>query len=179
LPAGKHGSQWNSDQADSGGAVSWAYDNAPSRDKPSQRSPSVGEPASALADEPRGRHSSVAEPAASQMGQPEADWREPGRRASARHSAEYSDSGIGGSAAPAPAMSPPPPPPSPPPPSPPPSPDRGPVMSPPPPPTARHRGTDPLSDADEPQSGGQSVAELLARLQTSSSEGGRRRRRED
>jgi hypothetical protein len=180
LPAGKHGSHWNSDQADSDGAVSWAYDNAPSRDKPSQRSPSVGEPASAPADERHGRHSSVAEPAASQMGQPEADWREPGRRASARHSAEYSDSGIGGSAAPAPAMSPPPPPPpSPPPPSPPPSPDRGPVMSPAPPPTARHRGTDPLSDADEPQSGGQSVAELLARLQTSSSEGGRRRRRED
>jgi hypothetical protein len=53
-------------------------------------------------------------------------------------------------------------------------------MSPPPPPlNARHRGTDPLSEADDPQSGGQSVAELLARLQTAPSEGGRRRRRED
>jgi hypothetical protein len=52
-------------------------------------------------------------------------------------------------------------------------------MSPPAPPSARHRSTDQLSEADEPQSGGQSVAELLARLQTSPSEGGRRRRRED
>jgi hypothetical protein len=52
-------------------------------------------------------------------------------------------------------------------------------MSPAPPPSARHRGTDPLSEIDEPPSGGQSVAELLARLQTTPSEGGRRRRRED
>ncbi|MGC2564194.1 MAG: hypothetical protein WA488_00400, partial [Mycobacterium sp.] len=74
------------------------------------------------------------------------------------------------------AMSPPPPPTPPSPPSP---PDRAPVMSPPPPPSARHRGTDPLSEIDEPPSGGQSVAELLARLQTTPSEGGRRRRRED
>jgi hypothetical protein len=64
------------------------------------------------------------------------------------------------------------------PPSPPSSPDREPVMSPPPSPSARHRTTDPL-DADAPPSGGQSVAELLARLQTSPSGGGRRRRRED
>jgi hypothetical protein len=53
-------------------------------------------------------------------------------------------------------------------------------MSPPPPASARHRSTDPLSEAEEPQSGGQSVADLLARLQTTPSEGGgRRRRRED
>ena len=176
LPPGTPGNRWTSDQNDSAGAVSWAYDNAPSRDQASHRSPSAGEPGPAAAPpvERRGRHSSTAEPAASQTDQPEADWREPGRRAPARHSTEYSDSGIGGSAAPA--MSPPPPPmpPSPPPPS-----DRGPVMSPPAPPPARHRSTDQLSDADEPQSGGQSVAELLARLQTSPSEGGRRRRRED
>jgi hypothetical protein len=49
-----------------------------------------------------------------------------------------------------------------------------------PPPNARHRSTDPYSETEEPPSGGQSVAELLARLQTAPSEsGGRRRRRED
>ncbi len=43
-------------------------------------------------------------------------------------------------------------------------------------PPARHRGP----DEDGPATGGQSVAELLARLQqTGSSGGGRRRRRED
>jgi hypothetical protein len=53
-------------------------------------------------------------------------------------------------------------------------------MSPPPAASARHRSTDPLSEAEEPRSGGQSVAELLARLQSTPSEGGgRRRRRED
>ena len=84
-----------------------------------------------------------------------------------------------GQRTPAPAMSPPPPPP---PPSAPSSLDKGPVMSPPPPPpppSARHRSTDPYSETEEPPSGGQSVAELLARLQTAPSEGGRRRRRED
>ncbi len=44
-----------------------------------------------------------------------------------------------------------------------------------PPPPARHRGVD-----DEPVTGGQSVAELIARLQhDGSTEGGRRRRRKD
>jgi hypothetical protein len=52
-------------------------------------------------------------------------------------------------------------------------------MSPPAPPAARHRNTDLPSDADGQQSGGQSVADLLARLQTGPSAGGRRRRRED
>jgi hypothetical protein len=51
-------------------------------------------------------------------------------------------------------------------------------MSPPPSPGARHRSSDAL-DTDAPPSGGQSVAELLARLQTTPSSGGRRRRRED
>jgi hypothetical protein len=49
----------------------------------------------------------------------------------------------------------------------------------PPPAAARHRSTDVLAESEEPQSGGQSVAELLARLQGAPSEGGRRRRRED
>ena len=145
-------------------------------------SPSVSEPTSAPPPpvERRGRHSSVAEPA-DQVGESDAGWREPEQRARSRHSAEnsaYPDSDIGGPATPAPAMSPPPPPMPPSPPSP---TDREPAMSPPPsapPPAARHRSTDPL-DTDAPPSGGQSVAELLARLQTSSSGGGRRRRRED
>jgi hypothetical protein len=176
VPAGTPGSNWISESGDNAGSGPWKYDNASSRDRSSLSSPSVSEAASASAPpvEQRGRHSTTAEPA-SQTGEPAADWREPGGRAGARHSVEYPDSDIGGPATPAPAMSAPPPPM---PPSLPPPPDREPVMSPPPPPSARHRGTDPL-DTDAPQSGGQSVAELLARLQTSPSGGGRRRRRED
>jgi uncharacterized protein DUF6779 len=168
LPPGTPGSHWNSELGDNAGAGPWKYDNAPSRG-----SHAVSEPTSA---EPRGRHSSTAE-AAGQISESVAE-REPDRRARSRHSAEnsaYPDSGIGEPATPAPAMSPPPPPM---PPSPPPSPDREPAMSPPPSPSARHRTTDPL-DTDAPPSGGQSVAELLARLQSSPSGGGRRRRRED
>jgi hypothetical protein len=174
LPAGTPRSNWISEPGDNAGTRPWKYDNAPSRDSTSLDSPSVSEPpaASAPSVERRGRHSNVVEPAG-RMGEFEAEWRGPGRRA--RHSAEYSDAGIGQTATPAPAMSPPPPPT---PPSPPPPPDREPAMSPPPPPSARHRTTDPL-DTEAPPSGGQSVAELLARLQTSPSGGGRRRRRED
>ena len=184
LPAGAPGSNWNPESGENAGSVPWKYDNSPSRDRTSHSSPSISEaaPASPAPVERRGRHSSAVE-SASQIDESEADWREPDRRARARHSAESSahpDSGIGEPATPTPAMSPPPPPPPMPPPPPPPS-DREPVMSPPPsapPPAARHRGTDPL-DADAPPSGGQSVAELLARLQNSPSGGGGRRRRED
>ena len=182
LPAGAPGSNWNSELGDNTGAGPWKYDNAPSRERSPLGSPSVSEapPPPAPSVERRGRHSSAAEPAG-QIGQTEAGWREPGRRAAARHSAVnsgYSGSGIGtgDTATPAPAMSPPPPPP--PPPMSPPRSDREPAMSPPPPPSARHRTTDPL-DTEAPLSGGQSVAELLARLQPSPSGGGRRRRRED
>ncbi len=44
----------------------------------------------------------------------------------------------------------------------------------------RHRGADPLADGsdDGSHSGGQSVADLLARLQVEPSGGGRRRRRD-
>jgi hypothetical protein len=115
---------------------------------------------------------------------------EPGRRARARHSAEYHDYDApnsppqaGGTPTatnePAPAAAPPqpgPPPPAAPPP---------PQMAPPPhaEAAARHRGTDPLTrrpdgSDDSPPSGGQSVAELLARLQVEPSGGGRRRRRD-
>lgn len=116
----------------------------------------------AQSSERRGRHSSPAEP-------------EVGRRARARHAAEQSESASGGPAGPTPAMSSPPPPV---PPSPHLPPDREPAMSPPPPP-ARHRGTDSSPDTDGAHTDGQSVADLLARLQTSPSGGGRRRRRED
>jgi hypothetical protein len=176
LPPGEPGSNWNAGQAESPAAASWAYDNAPSRDKPQHRSSGIGDYAAEPPGERRGRHSGApAESAPGRSGEPEAeDWSESGRRARSRHSAEHSDSAA---AAAAPAMSPPPPPPPPPPA---PAPDRGPAMSPPPPASARHRSTDALAESDEPRSGGQSVAELLARLQSAPSEGGgRRRRRED
>jgi hypothetical protein len=180
VPAGAPGSNWIAESGDNTGTGSW-YDAA-SREGTLLGSPNVSEPMPAPSPpvERRGRHSNVTEPA-DQTGKSNAGWREPGRRAGARHSAEssaYSDSDVLGSATPAPAMSPPPPPMPPSPPSP---ADREPVMSPPPsapPPPARHRSTDPL-DTDAPPSGGQSVAELLARLQSSPSGGGRRRRRED
>jgi len=179
LPAGSPGSNWASESADhTGGDVSgpWKYDNAPSRDRTSPGAPGASEPTTGSAPpaERRGRHSSAAE-SAGQTGESEADWPEPGRRAGARHSAGYSESGVGEPATPAPAMSPPP---HPMPPSPPPPSGREPAMSPSPPLTARHRHSDPL-DTDAPPSGGQSVADLLARLQTSPSGGGRRRRRDD
>jgi len=128
---------------------------------------------------------------------PAAPYGESGRRARARHSAEYRDYGVSNfsdineppaappppSPASAPAAAAPPPPPHamPPPTAAPPPPQ----MAPPPPPdaTPRHRGSDPLAQgvddsADGPPSGGQSVADLLARLQVQPSGGGRRRRRD-
>ncbi|HTZ13272.1 MAG TPA: DUF6779 domain-containing protein [Mycobacterium sp.] len=169
LPAGTPGSHWNAESSGNASGT-WKYDNAPSRERTPPPAPAAAR---------RGRHSSPAEPAG-QISESAAE-RELDLRATSRHSSDdlaYPDSGIGEPATPAPAMSPPPPPV---PPSPPSTPDREPVMSPPPsapPPAARHRTSDPL-DADAPPSGGQSVAELLARLQTSPSGGGRRRRRED
>jgi hypothetical protein len=184
LPAGTPGSNWNSDRSSNGAAEAKPHDYALSPDNAPFSSPSFGEPASAATPpgDRRGRHSSATEPAASQAGEPETGWREAGRRARARHSAEYADSSLGGlvtpgPVTPGPAMSPPPPPTPPPLPTPPPS-DKAPAMSP-AAPAARHRNTEPSPDADGPPSGGQSVADLLARLQTSPSAGGRRRRREE
>jgi hypothetical protein len=175
-PPGAPGSNWNSGPADSAGSAPWAYDNGPSRDREnSHRGPSVGEPTAPPSSpvERRGRHSSA--PADSPTSEPAADWGESGRRARSRHSTDHPDPGVAG---PAPIMSPPPPPPPPPSTPSPPSPlDREPAMS--PPPSARHRSTEQFSETEEPQSGGQSVADLLARLQSTPSEGGRRRRRED
>jgi hypothetical protein len=172
-PAGTLGSNGNSDSSNNDGAGAGPYDSAPSPDNGSFSSPSFGGPTSAAAqsDERRGWNSSVTEQAASRVDEPGTDWREAGRRARARHSAEYAeyvDSSFGGPGTSGPAMSPPLLPS-----------DEAPVMSPPAPPAARHRNTDLPSDADGHQFGGQSVADLLARLQTGPSAGGRRRRRED
>jgi hypothetical protein len=150
----------------------------------------------------RSRHSSpdelsdstpVGPPAESDLSRP---YGEPGRRSRSRHSAEYRDYGVrnfvpadGAAAAPpphAPAAAPPAAPP-------PPHPTSSAAAGPPPPrlatpphpePAPRHRGAEPAPDGwdaaeDNPRSGGQSVADLLARLQVQPSGGGRRRRRED
>ena len=120
---------------------------------------------------------------------------EPGRRARSRHSTEYRDYGARNFAPTDRAEAPPPsagaPAPAP---APPPHPSSAPAAGPPPPqmapppsppePASRHRGADPSPDgwedsADSPRTGGQSVADLLARLQVQPSGGGRRRRRED
>ncbi len=125
---------------------------------------------------------------------PPQPYSESGRRARSRHSAEYRDYGVRNFAAtneppaapppPPPAAAAPPPPP-PPPPSAPPAEPPPPRLAPPPPPehAPRHRGADPQSEGldglgEGPQTGGQSVADLLARLQVQPYEGGRRRRRD-
>jgi hypothetical protein len=122
---------------------------------------------------------------------------ESGRRARSRHSAEYRDYGVRNFAPPneppnEPAFAPPPPapaaatpPPPPPPQSPPPAAEQPPRLA---PPAAlehapRHGGVDPHAEGlngqgEGPATGGQSVADLLARLQVQPSEGGRRRRRD-
>ena len=112
----------------------------------------------------RARHSSPDESG----GGPAGDGSESGRRSPSRHSAEYRDDGFSArlvtetSEAPPPRLAP----------------------APPPEPTPRHRSRD--SEAQEleqsegrrSQSGGQSVADLLARLQVEPTGGGRRRRRD-
>jgi hypothetical protein len=162
----------------------------------------AGEP---LGRRQRARHSGPdepfepVEPLESPPVEPASPWSfgESGRRARARHSAEYRDYGVRNLEATneTPAAAPPPPPASAPapaaPPPPPPHPVPPPAAAPPPPqmapppvpePAPRHSGADPLSDGsgpgDGPPTGGQSVADLLARLQVEPSGGGRRRRRE-
>jgi hypothetical protein len=156
-------------------------------------------PPSSSADRPsvrrRYRHAEEAFDGSPDESAPSWPYEESGRRARARHSAEYRDYGVGNFAAndeppPAPPLPPPfgapeaaapAPPPYPPPPGAAPPP---PQMAPPPPPepAPRHRGADPSADGygaeDGPPSGGQSVADLLARLQVEPSGGGRRRRRQ-
>ena len=145
---------------------------------------------------PRARHSEPEEAWGGPHVEPVSPppYGESGRRARSRHSAEYRDYGVPNYAptnertfAPPPpvpaAATPPPPPPSQ---SPPPVAEQPPPRLAPPPPPAhapRHGGADPQVEGvdglgDGPQTGGQSVADLLARLQVQPSEGGRRRRRD-
>jgi hypothetical protein len=134
----------------------------------------------------RARHYNSDEPVGGAPADPmPPPYTEAGRRARARHSADYRDYGarnFGGATEPPPPASPPPayPTPAPPAAAPPPQ------MAPPPhvEPAPRHRGSDPLAQGvngagDGPPSGGQSVADLLARLQVQPSGGGRRRRRDE
>jgi hypothetical protein len=97
---------------------------------------------------------------------------ESGRRSRSRHSAEYRDYGVSNFAEPPPAPAPAPPP------EPAPPPRLAPAPA--PEPAPRHRGEEPTdgSHARAADTGGQSVADLLARLQIEPSGGGRRRRRD-
>jgi hypothetical protein len=95
---------------------------------------------------------------------------ESGRRSRSRHSAEYRDYGVSNFAAPPPAPAP--------------EPDTAPpprlAPAPPPEPTPRHSGGESTdgSHARAADTGGQSVADLMARLRIEPSGGGRRRRRD-
>ena len=136
-----------------------------------------GMPAAERSGRRRARHSSPDEPVDGSPVEPQ-PYSESDRWARSRHSADY-DSGDNVAAMYEPPAAPPQPPqaaaaPSP------------PRLAPPAPPehAPRHRGVEPQSQESDgstegPQTGGQSVAELLARLQVQPSGGGRRRRRED
>jgi hypothetical protein len=115
----------------------------------------------------RARHSSPDEPGSGPSGEAELppQYSESRRRSQSRHSTEYRDDGVSAGTgtsepAPPPRLAP----------------------APPPEPAPRHRS----ADSEEPgesggrrsQSGGQSVADLLARLQAEPTGGGRRRRRD-
>jgi hypothetical protein len=116
--------------------------------------------------------------------EPPPPYGETGRRSRSRHSAEYRDYGVSNFAPPPPATAPAPPPAPTPPPEPAPAPEPAPPprLAPPPPPepTPRHRGAEQPdgSHARAADTGGQSVADLMARLQIEPSGGGRRRRRD-
>ena len=152
--------------------------------------PPAGEPSGRRR---RARHSGPDEAWAEPPAQPAPppQYTDSGRRSRSRHSAEYQDYGVRNfaptneppAAAPPPPAAATPPPPPPPMPMPPAAEQPPPRLAPPPPPeqAARHRGMDEQEFdglTDGPQTGGQSVADLLARLQVQPSEGGRRRRRD-
>ncbi|MBX9640201.1 MAG: hypothetical protein K2X97_10860, partial [Mycobacteriaceae bacterium] len=88
-----------------------------------------------------------------------------GRRSRSRHSAEYRDYGVGNLSRPRDLQ-----------PQEPSEPPEPPRLA--PPPTPRHRSAEESVDSDEPPSGGQSAADLLARFQVQPTGGGRRRRRD-
>ncbi len=140
---------------------------------------STGTPAAAPSGRRRrARHSSPDAPGDGPPAEAEPPYSGSGRRSRSRHSTEYQDHGV--SAMPGTGMGEPsPPPPASPPPSAPPPPRLAPA--PPPEPAPRHRSADSSPeepDGQAPRSGGQSVADLLARLQVEPTGGGRRRRRD-
>jgi hypothetical protein len=126
----------------------------------------------------RARHSSPDAPGDSPPAEAEPPYSGSSRRSRSRHSTEYQDHGV--SAMPGTGMGEPlPPPPAARPPDAPPPPRLAPA--PPPEPAPRHRSADSSPeepDGQAPRSGGQSVADLLARLQVEPTGGGRRRRRD-
>ena len=131
---------------------------------------SAGAPAGAPSGRRRrARHSSPDGPPA----EAEPLYSESGRPSRSRHSTEYQDYGV--SAIPGGGMGEPVSPPAPA------APPPRLAPAPPPEPAPRHRSADPSPeepDGQAPQSGGQSVADLLARLQVEPTGGGRRRRRD-
>lgn len=139
-----------------------AQDRRPAADglwlPPGTAASGVGEPTGRRR---RARRISVDEPAGS-PGEREAPRPddESSRRSRSRHSAEYRDFGVRNFTAPNEPVPVPPP-----------------VSAPAAEPAPRHGGGDGSEGADGPPSGGQSVADLLARLQVEPSGGGRRRRR--
>jgi hypothetical protein len=143
----------------------------------------VDDSASTAAAAPSGswrhaRHSSPDEPGDGPSGEaePPRQYSGSGRRSRSRHSTEYREYGVGAirdtrmsEPSPPPAAAPPPPRLAP---------------APPPEPAPRHRSADPAPDGQggsgrrDSQTGRQSVADLLARLQVEPTGGGRRRRRD-
>jgi hypothetical protein len=164
LPPGSPGSNWVAEPRPDDTADLTAVDADNPAADPANRDNQTGDRArrdAGPAAERRGRHAGPPEP--EPAGSASGGFASPvspqphgdlGRRAQARHSAEPESHG------PAPAEPTPPPPPA---------------------PTARHRGADP-DETEDSSGGGQSVADLLARLQTGQTAqtgGGRRRRREE
>jgi hypothetical protein len=170
IPAGSPGSNWTSPVTENGSSAhpptrapepttppEPAMAPAPAPQPAPAPEPATTPPA---AEPPRGRHATAAQAA-----------EETARRA--RHSAP-ADADPGRRPAPPTLATSPPPPPTPTPPTP-----QPPAPQPRSEPAARHRGADEPDSAAGQHIGGQPLSELLARLQVTSTEGGRRRRREE
>lgn len=151
----------------------------------------VGPPEPAAPQSGRRRRSEPQDDSVNEVGAVDVAPEYGGRRSRSRHSAEYRDYGVsnltrGADAGPEPVpppAEPPPPPAEPPkPPAEAPAPPRLAPAPPPPPPAApRHRSAEEVLERpveQDPQSGGQTVADLMARLQVPPGGGGRRRRRD-
>lgn len=157
IPPGAPGSNWaSSEELEADAAadeVTQLIPTATDDDPAEQRASSTAEPTAGR----RRRHAGAPESAPSWFDDVDPSGWPAGadRRAGARHYAESET----------PAADTPPPPDAPP--------------EPPSSSAARHRSPDLTGDAADPTSGGQSVADLLARLQTGPAEGGGRRRREE